>query len=274
MEIKYSKFDFNIKDVYFFVFFLFGSNLFIYFYSVDFEEFLFSNTFFVYLGYRFYFVMKLKQKLSIKLENGMLIIDNKIYKKVINFKNIKKIIIRKNFLSSYDIIINFDETISLFRYLCNYFSDISIGKNHNISFVICDVINKDEVINRLLNELNIIENKEIQREKIVYVKYSLFEKKPVFLFLILSVLILIDIKILLFLYFCIINLRILKKKYKYIKIDEKTIKVEEKNKMIYVTEDFLEEESLLKIDYQTNNIFSKFNFYYFLYDVLPLKYKK
>lgn len=111
MEIKYSKFDFNAKDIYFFIFFLLGSNPFVYFHGMDFEDLLFSNTFFVYLAYRFYFIMKLKKELSIKLENDKLTIKNRFYKKSVNLEDIKKIIIRKNFLSSYDIMINFDDSI-------------------------------------------------------------------------------------------------------------------------------------------------------------------
>ena len=171
MEIKYSKFDFNRKDIYFFLFFLIGSNPFIYFNSSNFGELLDSSIFFLYLAYRFYFILKLKNETNIKIENKVLFIENKNYRKFINFEDIKKIIIRKNFFSSYDIVINFDETISLFRYLCNYFLDVSIGKNHNKSYVICDVKNKDDVIKEILDELNIKENNEIEKETLV-IKYS------------------------------------------------------------------------------------------------------
>ena len=272
MEIKYSKFDFNRKDIYFFLFFLIGSNPFIYFNSSNFGELLDSSIFFLYLAYRFYFILKLKNETNIKIENKVLFIENKNYRKFINFEDIKKIIIRKNFFSSYDIVINFDETISLFRYLCNYFLDVSIGKNHNKSYVICDVKNKDDVIKEILDELNIKENNEIEKETLV-IKYSLLEKETLLLFLILVILIIFGNRIILGMYFFVIILKILKKKYTYKKIDKKTIKIEDKHKTIYVMEDFIEDKNYLKINYKSNSILSKFNFYYFLYDVLPSRYK-
>ena len=72
----------------------------------------------------------------------------------------------------------------------------------------------------------------------------------------------------------IINLRIFKKEYRFERIDNTKIKIYEKNKSIYIIEDFIEDKNILKIDYDSKHILSRYNTYYFSYNVLPRNYKK
>lgn len=54
-------------------------------------------------------------------------------KKEIYYDDIKFISIRKNFLNSYDLMINLDETTTFFKYARNYITDaFSSGKDKKI----------------------------------------------------------------------------------------------------------------------------------------------
>ena len=124
MKIEYSKFDFNRADIFGIV----PGNI-------------------VYLIYRFIFTLFLKNRTQINFGKVKITVNGLFMTKEIYYDDIKFISVRKNFLNSYDLIINFDETATIFRYLCNYISDtFSSGINKKNTFVICELKNVDEVL--------------------------------------------------------------------------------------------------------------------------------
>ncbi|WP_125237574.1 hypothetical protein [Leptotrichia sp. OH3620_COT-345] len=138
-----------------------------------------------------------------------------------------------------------------------------------------------EVLKYLLNKIGYSEY-EISNEtnkKKLYVKYSLFERAYLICWGILLVLWLFtfifpQVITVVIVYLIITNVRVLKKEYIMIKYNNK-IKIYEKNKIIYVIEDFYENDERLIIEYNNNQtLFSKYNFYYFSNNILPKNYKK
>ena len=60
---------------------------------------------------------------------------------------------RKNILGSYDILLNFDSSINIYKYFCNLIIDVSIESNHKKSYIFCDIKNKDEILECLLEKI-------------------------------------------------------------------------------------------------------------------------
>ena len=241
-----------------------------------------------YFVYRYLFVMIVKNKIKITFSNYEIVIKGIFFEKVIEYSNIKKLIIRKNKLGSYDILINFDSTINIFKYLCNFINDVSIENNHKESYIFCDIRNKDEVLEYLLEKTG-YPKKEI-REKIriekLYVKYSIFERFFMLCFGIFGLMTIFLIGIMLeyktmvsfkviFLLLIVTVIRIFKKDYSMKRYSSHSISISEKKKEIYVMEDFSETDEKLIINYGNTNFYEvKFNYYYFQNNVVPRNYRK
>ena len=286
MKIKYSKFDFNRKDVVIFLSFLIYLIFFLLF--VDSERnilryIIFLSSVIIFCSiYRFYLVWLWKNKVKIEFFKTFIKVNGIFYSKKLNYNEIKKLTIRKNYLSSYDIVINYDEGINFFRYLCNYFFDkFSIGKNRDKSFVICDVKNIDEILNFLLEKIG-YPKKEVYNnfnKYKIHIKYSLFESSYILFFLIFCVLLLLlfifDKFSIIIIYIFIGNIKFLKKEYNIINYDKDRIEIYEEKRKIYIIRDFYEDNRNIIIDYDVKeNLFGKYNFYYFENNMLPRKYKK
>ena len=147
MKIEYSKFDFNRVDIFGIIVGNIG-----------------------YLAYRFIFTLFLKEKTKINFEKVKITVNGLFMTKEIYYDDIKFISVRKNFLNSYDLIINFDETATIFRYLCNYISDaLSSGINKKNTFVICELKNVDEVLKELLANTGFdLEKLNSHDKKVIY----------------------------------------------------------------------------------------------------------
>ena len=166
MEIKYSKFEINMWDIFFLVIYL--SHL------LGGIDILFNKKekvgiiFFVigisYFVYRFLLVMIIKSKMKFDFSDYEVKIKGLFFEKTIEYSDIKKLIVRKNILGSYDILLNFDSTISVYKYLCNLITDVSVENNHEKSYVFCDIKNKDEILEYFLEKIG-YPKKEI-REKV------------------------------------------------------------------------------------------------------------
>ncbi|RRD37594.1 hypothetical protein EII29_11130 [Leptotrichia sp. OH3620_COT-345] len=117
MEIKYSKFDFNKNDIGFFLFFMIYIQPQLLF-SKNMEDILVGSLFLsiaiFYFIYRFYLVWILKKKGEIRFYNELIEIKGEFFVKKLGYRNIRNLTIRKNYLNSYDIVINYDESINFF----------------------------------------------------------------------------------------------------------------------------------------------------------------
>lgn len=281
MKIKYSKFEINRWDIFFLVIYL--SHL---LGGIDilFNEKEKDGIFFLAIGisyfvYRFLLVMIIKNKMKFDFSDYEIKIKGLFFEKTIAYNDIKTLTVRKNILGSYDILLNFDSSINIYKYFCNLIMDVSIESNHKKSYIFCDIKNKDEILEYLLEKIG-YPKKEI-REKVnvekLYVKYSIFEKHYMMCFAVFSLMIIFSVGIawgylnlmiklftIIILLLVITVIRFFKKDYIIKRYSNYSISISEKKKEIYIMDDFFETDKKVIINYENINFNSvKFNFYYF-----------
>ena len=292
MKIKYSKFEINMWDIFFLILFLGHLLGGIY---ILFNEKEKAGIFFLVIGisyfiYRFLLVMIVKNKMKFDFSDYEVKIKGLFFEKTIAYNDIKTLTVRKNILGSYDILLNFDSSMNIYKYFCNLIMDVSIESNHKKSYIFCDIKNKDEILEYLLEKIG-YPKKEI-REKVngekLYVKYSIFEKHYMMCFAIFSLMIIFSVGIaweylnLMIKLFTIISLlvvmiviRFFKKDYIMKRYSNYSISISEKKKEIYIMDDFFETDKEVIVNYENTNFNNvKFNFYYFQNNVMPKNYKK
>lgn len=279
MNLKYKKFDFNKNDItlfflffmYYFIFYLFVNNTYKYIIVT-------GNILIIYFLYRVVIVYFLKKKfIKITFNLDSIEIKGIFLKKIIKYENIENITVRKNYLGSGDIIINFDDTLNIYRYFCNYICDVSIRKNHKNSYIICDLKNFHKIEKIILKK--IYKYKKINRNEveILYIKYSLIEIQfsilgILFMNMCIISLIFPLLKMYLLIYLIFINIKIFKKKYNIKKYNSGIIKIHDNNrKSVYIFDNYNISESEIRIDY---GLKINFNYYYLSSDILPIKYKR
>ena len=293
MKIKYSKFEINMWDIFFLILFLGHLLGGIY---ILFNEKEKAGIFFLVIGisyfiYRFLLVMIVKNKMKFDFSDYEVKIKGLFFEKTIAYNDIKTLTVRKNILGSYDILLNFDSSMNIYKYFCNLIIDVSIESNHKKSYIFCDIKNKDEILEYLLEKIG-YPKKEI-REKVngekLYVKYSIFEKHYMMCFAVFSLMIIFSVgiawgylnlmiklfTIIILLLLVITVIRFFKKDYVMKRYNNYSISISEKKKEIYIMDDFSETDKKVIINYKNTNFNSvKFNFYYFQNDVMPKNYKK
>ena len=292
MKIKYSKFEINTWDIFFLILFLghLLGGIYILFNEKEKAGIFFLAIGISYFIYRFLLVMIIKSKMKFDFSDYEVKIKGLFFEKTIEYSDIKKLIVRKNILGSYDILLNFDSTISVYKYLCNLITDVSIENNHEKSYVFCDIKNKDEILEYLLEKIG-YPKKEI-REKVngekLYVKYSVFERFHMLCCSIFSIVSIFSVGIawgylnsmiklftIIILLLVITVIRFFKKDYIMKRYSNYSISISEKKKEIYIMDDFSETDKTVIINYKNTNFNSvRFNFYYFQNDVMPKNYKK
>ena len=288
MEIKYLKFEINMWDIFFLVIYL--SHLLggidILFNKKEKVGIIFLVIGISYFVYRFLLVMIIKSKIKFDFSDYEVKIKGLFFEKTIEYSDIKELIVRKNILGSYDILLNFDSTISVY----NLVTDVSIENNHEKSYVFCDIKNKDEILEYLLEKIG-YPKKEI-REKVngekLYVKYSIFERFHMLccsIFSIVSIFsvgvawgdleLMIELFVIIILLLVMTMIKFFRKDYIMKRYNNCSISISEKKKEIYIMDDFFETDKKVIINYENTNFNSvKFNFYYFQNNVMPKNYKK
>ena len=292
MEIKYLKFEINMWDIFFLVIYL--SHL---LGGIDilFNEKEKDGIFFLAIGisyfvYRFLLVIIIKSKMKFDFSDYEVKIKGLFFEKTIEYSDIKTLTVRKNILGSYDIFLNFDSSMNIYKYFCNLIKDVSIESNHKKSYIFCDIKNKDEILEYLLEKIGYPkkEIREKKEEEKLYVKYSIFEKHYVMCFAVFSLMIIFSVGIawgylnliiklftVIILLLIITVIRFFKKDYVMKRYNNYSISISEKKKEIYIMDDFSETDKKVIINYKNTNFNSvKFNFYYFQNDVMPKNYKK
>lgn len=292
MEIKYSKFEINMWDIFFLVIYL--SHLLggidILFNKKEKAGIIFLVIGISYFVYRFLLVMIIKSKMKFDFSDYEVKIKGLFFEKIIEYSDIKKLIVRKNILGSYDILLNFDSTISVYKYFCNLIIDVSIENNHKKSYIFCDIKNKAEILEYLLEKIGYPkkEIREKKEEEKLYVKYSIFEKHYMMCFAVFSLMIIFSVGIawgylnlmiklftIIILLLVITVIRFFKKDYIMKRYSNYSISISEKKKEIYIMDDFFETDKKVIVNYENTNFNSvRFNFYYFQNDVMPKNYKK
>ena len=289
MEIKYSKFEINMWDMFSLMMFL--GHLLV---GIDilFNEKEKAGIFFLAIGisyfvYRFLLVMIIKNKMKFDFSDYEVKIKGLFFEKTIAYNDIKTLTVRKNILGSYDILLNFDSTISVYKYLCNLVTDVSIESNHKKSYIFCDIKNKDEILEYLLEKIG-YPKKEI-REKVngekLYVKYSIFEKYYMMCFAVFFIIVIfsvgiawgylelmIELFVIIILLLVMTMIKFFRKDYIMKRYNNYSISISEKKKEIYIVDSFLETDEKVVINYE--NYFYKRNYYYFQNNVMPKNYKK
>ena len=244
-----------------------------------------------YFVYRFLLVMIIKSKMKFDFFDYEVKIKGLFFEKMIAYNDIKTLTVRKNILGSYDILLNFDSSMNIYKYFCNLIIDVSIESNHKKSYIFCDIKNKDEILECLLEKIG-YPKKEI-REKVngekLYVKYSIFEKYYMMCFAVFFIIVIFSVGVaweylnLIIKLFTIILLlvmtviRFFKKDYIMKRYSNYSISISEKKrkKEIYIMDDFFETDKKVIVNYENTNFNSvKFNFYYFQNNVMPKNYKK
>ena len=289
MEIKYSKFEINMWDIFFLVIYL--SHLLggidILFNKKEKVGIIFLVIGISYFVYRFLLVMIIKSKMKFDFFDYEVKIKGLFFEKTIEYSDIKKLIVRKNILGSYDILLNFDSTISVYKYLCNLITDVSIESNHKKSYIFCDIKNKDEILECLLEKIG-YPKKEI-REKVnvekLYVKYSIFEKHYMMCFAVFCIIVIfsvgiawgylelmIELFVIIILLLVMTMIKFFRKDYTMKRYSNYSISIFEKKKGIYIVDSFLETDEKVVINYE--NYFYKRDYYYFQNNVMPKNYKK
>ena len=292
MEIKYSKFEINMWDIFFLVIYL--SHLLggidILFNKKEKVGIIFLVIGISYFVYRFLLVIIIKSKMKFDFSDYEVKIKGLFFEKTIAYNDIKTLTVRKNMLGSYDILLNFDSSMNIYKYFCNLIMDVSIESNHKKSYIFCDIKNKDEILEYLLEKIG-YPKKEI-REKVngekLYVKYSIFERFHMLCCSIFSIVSIFsvgiawgDLELMIELFVIIISLlvitviRFFKKDYIMKRYSNYSISISEKKKEIYIMDYFFETDKKVIINYENTNFNSvKFNFYYFQNNVMPKNYKK
>ena len=292
MEIKYLKFEINMWDIFFLVIYL--SHLLggidILFNKKEKDGIFFLVIGISYFVYRFLLVMIIKSKMKFHFSDYEVKIKGLYFEKTIAYNDIKTLTVRKNILGSYDILLNFDSSINIYKYFCNLIMDVSIESNHKKSYIFCDIKNKDEILEYLLEKID-YPKKEI-REKVngekLYVKYSIFERFRMLccsIFSIVSIFsvgiawgdleLMIELFVIIILLLVMTMIKFFRKDYIMKRYSNYSISISEKKKEIYIMDDFFETDKKVIINYENTNFNSvKFNFYYFQNNVMPKNYKK
>ena len=292
MKIKYSKFEINMWDIFFLILFLGHLLGGIY---ILFNEKEKAGIFFLVIGisyfiYRFLLVMIIKNKTKINFSDYEVKIKGLFFEKTIAYNDIKTLTVRKNILGSYDIFLNFDSSMNIYKYFCNLIMDVSIESNHKKSYIFCDIKNKDEILECLLEKIGYPkkEIREKEEEEKLYVKYSIFEKHYMMCFAVFFIIVIFSVGIawgylnlmiklftIIILLLVITVIRFFKKDYIMKRYSNYSISISEKKKEIYIMDDFSETDKKVIINYENRNFNSvKFNFYYFQNNVMPKNYKK
>ena len=292
MEIKYLKFEINMWDIFFLVIYL--SHLLggidILFNKKEKDGIFFLVIGISYFVYRFLLVMIIKSKMKFHFSDYEVKIKGLYFEKTIAYNDIKTLTVRKNMLGSYDILLNFDSSMNIYKYFCNLIMDVSIESNHKKSYIFCDIKNKDEILEYLLEKIG-YPKKEI-REKVnvekLYVKYSIFEKHYMMCFAVFCIIVIfsvgiawgylelmIELFIIIILLLVMTMIKFFRKDYIMKRYSNYSISIFEKKKEIYIMDDFFETDKKVIINYENTNFNSvKFNFYYFQNNVMPKNYKK
>lgn len=238
------------------------------------EYIIFICLVFIFLLLRFFVISCFKKKTGILLLEDSIKIESLFFHKNILYSDIKNLTVRRNYSGTYDVIINFDDSINIFKYFSNYIFDASIRKNHKKSFIICDLKNSGEIVNFILKKINFPEEKI--EEEILCVKYSLFEASAYtsfFLLILLSILNLAVSSILsrftLVLFLVLINIRFFKKEFCIQKISPRIIKISDKINELYVFNGYTELTEKIKISYDLK---ISFNYYYLSMHMFPVEY--
>jgi len=291
MKIKYSKFEINMWDIFFLILFLghlLGGI------HILFNEKEKAGIFFLVIGisyfiYRFLLVMIIKNKMKFDFSDYEIKIKGLFFEKTIAYNDIKTLTVRKNILGSYDILLNFDSSINIYKYFCNLIMDVLIESNNKKSYIFCDIKNKDEILECLLEKIGYPkkEIREKEEEEKLYVKYSIFEKYYMMCFAAFFIIVIFSVGIaweyldLMIKLFTIILLlvmtviRFFKKDYIMKRYNNYSISISEKKKEIYIMDDFFETDKKVIVNYENTNFNNvKFNFYYFQNSVMPKNYKK
>ena len=292
MKIKYSKFEINTWDIFSLILFLghLLGGIYILFNEKEKAGIFFLAIGISYFIYRFLLVMILKNKMKINFSDYEVKIKGLFFEKTIAYNDIKTLTVRKNMLGSYDILLNFDSSMNIYKYFCNLIMDVSIESNHKKSYIFCDIKNKDEILEYLLEKIG-YPKKEI-REKVnvekLYVKYSIFEKHYMMCFAVFCIIVIfsvgiawgylelmIELFIIIILLLVMTMIKFFRKDYIMKRYSNYSISIFEKKKEIYIMDDFSETDKKVIINYKNTNFNSvKFNFYYFQNNVMPKNYKK
>ena len=292
MKLKYSIFEINMWDIFFLILFLghLLGGIYILFNEKEKAGIFFLTIGISYFIYRFLLVMILKNNTKINFSDYEVKIKGLFFEKTIAYNDIKTLTVRKNILGSYDILLNFDSSMNIYKYFCNLIIDVSIENNHKKSYIFCDIKNKDEILEYLLEKIG-YPKKEIREKKEgkkLYVKYSIFEKHYMMCFAVFSLMIIFSVGIawgylnliiklftVIILLLIITVIRFFKKDYVMKRYNNYSISISEKKKEIYIMDDFSETDKKVIINYKNTNFNSvKFNFYYFQNNVMPKNYKK
>ena len=292
MKIKYSKFEINTWDIFFLILFLghLLGGIYILFNEKEKAGIFFLTIGISYFIYRFLLVMIVKNKMKFDFSDYEVKIKGLFFEKTIAYNDIKTLTVRKNILGSYDIFLNFDSSMNIYKYFCNLIIDVSIENNHKKSYIFCDIKNKDEILEYLLEKIGYPkkEIREKKEEEKLYVKYSIFEKHYMMCFAVFSLMIIFSVGIawgylnliiklftVIILLLIITVIRFFKKDYVMKRYNNYSISISEKKKEIYIMDDFSETDKKVIINYKNTNFNSvKFNFYYFQNNVMPKNYKK
>ena len=292
MKIKYSKFEINIWDMFSLMMFLGHLLAGIY---ILFNEKEKAGIFFLAIGisyfvYRFFLVMIIKSKMKFDFSDYEVKIKGLFFEKTIAYNDIKTLTVRKNILGSYDILLNFDSSINIYKYFCNLIMDVSIESKYKKSYIFCDIKNKDEILECLLEKIGYPkkEIREKEEEEKLYVKYSIFEKHYMMCFAAFFIIVIFSVGIvwgylnlmiklftIIILLLVVTVIRFFKKDYIMKRYSNYSISISEKKKEIYIMDHFFETDKKVIINYENTNFNSvKFNFYYFQNNVMPKNYKK
>ena len=292
MEIKYLKFEINMWDIFFLVIYL--SHLLggidILFNKKEKDGIFFLVIGISYFVYRFLLVMIIKSKMKFHFSDYEVKIKGLYFEKTIAYNDIKTLTVRKNMLGSYDILLNFDSSMNIYKYFCNLIMDVSIESNHKKSYIFCDIKNKDEILEYLLEKIG-YPKKEIRKKVNVeklYVKYSIFEKHYMMCFAVFCIIVIfsvgiawgylelmIELFVIIILLLVMTMIKFFRKDYIMKRYNNYSISISEKKKEIYIMDDFFETDKKVIINYENTNFNSvKFNFYYFQNNVMPKNYKK
>ena len=292
MKIKYSKFEINTWDIFSLILFLghLLGGIYILFNEKEKAGIFFLAIGISYFIYRFLLVMIIKNKMKINFSDYEVKIKGLFFEKTIAYNDIKTLTVRKNILGSYDIFLNFDSSMNIYKYFCNLIMDVSIKSNHKKSYIFCDIKNKDEILEYLLEKIGYPkkEIREKKEEEKLYVKYSIFEKHYMMCFAVFFIIIIFSVGIawgylnliiklftVIILLLIITVIRFFKKDYVMKRYNNYSISISEKKKEIYIMDDFSETDKKVIINYKNTNFNSvKFNFYYFQNNVMPKNYKK